>query len=244
MVTNRTDAKAIVPVPANSGYRESPEPSPLALLEKAISSGMDPDKLGKLMDLAERWRAGQAAEKFAEAIARFQAECPTVQKTRSSGGDGKFAYKFADLSDVMRVAAPILARHGIMVSFGTKPANNGRAVEVTCRVRVGTHVEETVIEVPIPDMRVSDAQKYGAAISYAKRYGVCAALNIVVADEDNDAASLDTIGEKEIAQIESLLVSKKRDRKKFLDWAGVDEIGDILTVEFPKIIDTLKRIKV
>ena len=228
---------------AKSPVPEISEPHPLALLEKAISSGMDPDKLGKLMDLCDRWKAGQAAERFAAAVAAFQAECPTVQKTRTSGGEGKFSYKFADLSDVMKVAAPILARHGIMVSFGTKPANNGLAVEVTCRVRVGTHVEETVIEVPIPDMRVSDAQKYGAAISYAKRYGVCAALNIVIADEDNDAASLDTIGEKEISQIERLLVEKKRDRKKFLDWAGVAEVADILTVEFPKIVDTLKRIK-
>jgi hypothetical protein len=36
-------------------------------------------------------------------------------------------------------------------------------------------------------MRVNETQKFGAALSYAKRYALQGALNIVVTDEDTDA---------------------------------------------------------
>jgi hypothetical protein len=38
--------------------------------------------------------------------------------------------------------------------------------------------------------KVNDAQQFGAAVTYARRYGLVGALNVPVDDEDDDAACL------------------------------------------------------
>src|SRR5437899_340628 len=89
--------------------------NPLALLQAAIDKGMDPDKLGKLMDLAERWEKNQAANTFAEAIRTFQSEMPAVPKGNPVYGKNRDAgpqYHFADFADIMDVAQPILQKCG------------------------------------------------------------------------------------------------------------------------------------
>jgi len=55
-----------------------PKVEPLMLLDKAISAGMDPEKLGRLMDLVDRWRETQAKEHYCAAMARCQLELPVV----------------------------------------------------------------------------------------------------------------------------------------------------------------------
>lgn len=162
--------------------------SPLTLLHTALEKGVDPDRLGKLMDLAERWEENRASKAFADAITKFQKLCPPIHKSQMAGkSDGRMQYKFASYDDVMYVAGPILADCGIAISFTTDPSEHG--LKATCRVRVGTHYEDHTLTVPIPDMRVNGTQQFGAALTYAKRYVLCAALNIVVTNEDDDASS-------------------------------------------------------
>ena len=52
-----------------------PNPNPLSMLASALQQGHDVDKLGKLMDLAERYEANEARKAFATALSKFQATC-------------------------------------------------------------------------------------------------------------------------------------------------------------------------
>ena len=74
-----------------SELQKAEAPNPLAMLQKCIDNGTPIDQLGKLMDLAERWEKSRAAERFAQAITAFQAECPQIDKWKS-GADGKYNY--------------------------------------------------------------------------------------------------------------------------------------------------------
>lgn len=215
--------------------------NPLVLLKSAIDKGIEPQKLGELMSLAERWEKNRAADKFAQSLTNFQAECPTVFKRRETGGDAKFKYAFASYDDIMAEAKPLLSLHGIVVTFSTDPAGE-KGIKITCHIRVGTHVEDTTLTVPIPAMSVNDTQRFGAALSYAKRYAFCAALNIVVTDEDDDGARLmDTLTPEEVSQINALLKEKAADTKRFLEWAEADSVEDILREKFAKAVDMLRR---
>lgn len=225
------------------------EKSPMDLLDAAISKGIDPAQLGKLIDLQERWDKARAAEKFAEAITGFQRECPVVLKQRTAKitgrGGGNYSYNFADYSDVMAAAGPAMSRNGIVVTYTT--ALRDSLLGVTCRVRVGTHVEETHLDLPIPQMSVNDAQKFGAAVSYGKRYVLCAALNIVVSDGlDDDAHALDRITREQADEIRRLLVETKADEAAFLDWAdgGIQKIEDMTKQFYPKCIDMFRQKKI
>ena len=221
------------------------EANPMALLQAAIDKGVNPDQLEKLIALQERWDRSRAAERFAEAISGFQRECPVVLKQRTAkirGSRGDYSYNFADYSDVMAVAGPALSRHGIVVTFTTELKD--RLLGVTCRVRVGTHVEETHLDLPIPNMSVNDAQQFGAAVSYGKRYVLCAALNVVVSDGlDDDAHALDRITREQADEIRRLLVETGADERAFLDWAdgGIPAVEQMTKQFYPKAIDMFRQ---
>jgi hypothetical protein len=227
-------------------------PDPLVMLNTALSQGMKPSELGQLFDLIERRDKKHAAEKFADAITDFQAACPRIKKERAATfkdketGQKAPAYRFANFEDIDRAVSPLLAQFRIVVTFDTEhiPGGSGMAgIRVICKVRVGTHVEETKLTVPIPgQMVVNDTQKYGAALSYAKRYAFCAALKIVVADEDDDAADLfERITPEQVALIESELKRTGKTAKAFLHWMGVAELALIPAKQWPAAQDYLRR---
>jgi hypothetical protein len=218
--------------------------TPLELIQSLVERpDLDPDKLGKLLDLQERWERNRAAEAFGAAVAKFQAKCPIIHKARTAtinSSKGSYKYQFASFDDVMRTAAPLLAECGLAVSFSTEPAENG--IKSTCRVRHGTHYEDHTLTVPIPSMNVNDTQRYGAALSYAKRYNLCAALNIVVSDEDNDAESLcERITEDQIATLNEWIESTNTDLNRFLKWLAVDSLADMSADQFNTALYELKR---
>lgn len=214
------------------------EPTPMLLIERAIAANIDP---GKLFDLAERWEANRAAESFGIAIAKFQAKCPVVHRSRQAKGRGNFeGYSYASYDDVMRAVSPLLEECGLALSFSSEQVNG--QLKVTCRVRHGIHYEDHTLQLPVPDMRVNETQKFGAALSYAKRYALCAALNIVVSDEDNDAAGMmETVTEEQIATLNELIESTDTDIKRFLKWLAVDSLAEISADQFSAAIYELKR---
>jgi hypothetical protein len=217
-------------------------PNPLALIEAAIAKGIDADQLGKLMDLQERWEKRRAEERFADALAAFQAECPTVFKRRT-GDTGTYKYKYESFDDVMREAGPILAKYGITPSFDTNHDTEKSIIKLSVRIRVGAHYEDHHFQMPVPaNLKVSDPQAYGIALSYAKRYGLKASLNIISTDEpDNDGALFEFIGPSEIAELKELLVEKGADLDRFLKWANAESLERFPAKQLPKALDMLRR---
>jgi hypothetical protein len=237
----------------------------MALVDKAIERGMSPDQLGKLLDLARQWRADREAEAFANALARFQAECPPVQKGRAvMNKDGKTVrYKFAGFEDVMRLAGPHLAANGISVSFWT-PEVEGTDFVITCRLQVGAHYQDRSFRAPRPDMQaiaksmyMSEPQAFGFVLSYFKRYAFCAAAGVVVCDEDNDAAigpdqvmsaqqAATPITKEQQTELRDLLdvlanLGHPADLNRFCKIYGANAIKDIKTSEYPKALSALAQ---
>ena len=196
-------------------------PDPMQILAGAIQSGKSPAELSEFMDFVERWQKNEAASKFADKLAAFQNECPQIRKSRQinlGGGQGPL---YASLDDIMQQIQPLLAKHGLSVTFTAAITQDG-LLRAVCKVRSGTHVEENEITLPVPSaMKVNATQQMGAAMSYAKRYALCAALNIVVTDEDRDAAHLhETVTEQQAQQLRELAESVGGDTvKNFLQWA-------------------------
>jgi hypothetical protein len=222
-----------------------PTVTPLVLLQQAIDKGLNTDDLTKLMDLHERHERNHAAAVYATALTDFQAACPVIGKSRIasivSKTGGSYKYKFAGYEDVMKQVKPLLNENKIAVSFSTEATDKG--ILATCTLRVGTHSEKHTLEVPIPAMNVNDTQKYGAALSYAKRYALCAALNIVVGDEDDDAASVvaQTITEEDAIQLGEIIESKGVNMGRFLSWAEVDELRKLPKSKHQQALDYLNK---
>ena len=212
----------------------------LAIIQQAAQQpDLDIAKMQQLMELKREWDKDRAAETYSAAITEFQKRCPQIHKGRKPVSGPSYTY--ASYDDVMVVVSPILAECGIAVTFSTDCAD--KAIKTTCRLRVGTHYEDHVFTIPVPEMRVNETQKYGAALSYAKRYALQSALNIVVTDEDTDASNLTgaTITEEQAIQLQEWIDTKGVDKKRFLDWAGVASLSEIPSTKYQQAVDFLRR---
>jgi hypothetical protein len=219
---------------------------PMAIIAMAVQSGCEPAQLRELLELQREYAKDRAAERFSQCLTQFQSRCRFVEKVREAtiySDKGSYKYNFASFDDVMRVAAPVLDECSLAVSFSTEAIDKG--IRVTCRIRHGIHFEDHTLDVPVPQMKVNDTQKYGAALSYAKRYALCAALNIVCTDDvDDDAQScIDPITEQQEVELRELIEAKAADLPKFLAWMGVEKLSDIPATSYPKAVNALRNKK-
>lgn len=212
---------------------------PMQIVADAIRSGIEPDKLGKLFDLARDWARDRAAEIFALAITGFQRECPMIGKGRDAKDkDGRAMYSYAAFEDIWKKVQPILTRHAIAVTFDTQPVEG--LLSVTCKVRVGIHVETSSLVLPIPPAtaRCNATQAMASATQYGKRYTFTAALGIVCADEDDDAQSVvQPISEEQTAALWKLIDEREKlgvgtNPGKFAAIYGAETIGQIPAARF------------
>jgi hypothetical protein len=231
------------------------EKNPLLLIQAAIDKGVKPDEMGKMLDFVERLQENQAKQRFAEAMTAFQKRCPKIVKGRlcsyePKDGGRAVEYKWASLDDVMNTIQPLLSEHGIVITFdanhvemtqgqGPMPAS----MAVTCRIRVGTYFEDHHFACPIPaNVKVNAPQQYGMALSYAKRYCLCAALHIVHTDQDNDAATMyEYLDDAQVRQINDMLIQTDSDASAFLRWIGAESVDKIVRKDLAKAVDALKR---
>lgn len=227
-----TDEKALAPIDAGP-------PTPMALMQRAVDKGASPESLQQLYALHKQVQADEAEQTFKDRLAAFQAECPQIHKGRSVniGGGG---YKFAGLDDIMRQIQPLLSKHGLSVSFDTTMQDAN--ITVVCRVHCGKHTAETTVTLPIPaQMKVNSTQQAGAALSYGKRYALQGALNIVVTDEDTDAAGMgETITEEQAVKLTDMIEAYEVDLPRFLQFAEAESIGEIPASRFQRCFDALK----
>lgn len=122
------------------------------------------------------------------ALAAFQAEVPIVRKgneadVRSNKGNYKYAY--ADLSDVTAAALPLLGKHGLaFTSSPTVVDGAGFMLRYELRHETGGSIEGMY---PLPDPERTPAQQLGSALTYARRYVLCAVTGVAPGGDDDDA---------------------------------------------------------
>ena len=93
-----------------------PSGNPLDLIRLALDKGLDPEKLGKLYDLQERWEKARAAEAFNDAMAIAQSKLKTVAFNSTNPQTSK---PYTNLAGVLEVATPIFTDNGLSLSFHT-----------------------------------------------------------------------------------------------------------------------------
>ena len=168
--------------------------SPMMLIQSAIDSNMSTDALEKLMDLQDRYEATNAKKAFNQALVKAQSEMPTVFKGRANAGTRS---NYASFDDIMRIVRPVLDAHGLALSFAQSETSD--TITVVCTIlHAGGYSTETPFTLPKDGVIKSNegrnvtnlAQAQGSANSYAKRYCLTNALNIVLGDQDDDAQAM------------------------------------------------------
>ena len=113
------------------------------------------------------------------AIAKVQAEMPRLVKN-SEANTGKSGYKYITLDAIWDAIRPLLAKYGLI---SINRMEDGWLKSVLIHVESG---EEEACSFPININQ--PPQQLGSAFTYARRYALCALLQIV-ADKDDDGAA-------------------------------------------------------
>ena len=113
-------------------------------------------------------------------------EIGTTQEAEIETKKGRnFSYKYSSLGDILSTVRPILTQHDLAVSQNVVDAGDGRVGVETAITHAGGHAE---VFGPVVMPTGADPRNVGSAITYARRYGLSAALGIA-SEDDDDAAS-------------------------------------------------------
>lgn len=127
-------------------------------------------------------KQSESISKLLENFTKAQAEFKTLSKDKQGYG-----YKYTDLDTVISSVRPVLAKYGLGFMQTLTSLEGGKSA-ITTRLfsSDGEYLEDTIGLPDVAMAKTNSAQNLGAAITYMKRYALCAMLGIS-SDEDTDA---------------------------------------------------------
>ena len=215
--------------------------SPAELIEKAVAGNANLEQLKTLLELQKDWEANEARKAYHKAMANFKDNPPKINKDRKvkfEAKGGSVGYNHASLSNVVDKISKELSKYGLSASW---KVHQTEQISVTCKIthELG-HSEEVVITAPSDNSGAKNAiQAIGSTITYLQRYSLLSITGLATF-EDDDAMSAgkepEKIGEKELSVLRDLIVSAgiEKDASKFMKFMAVEQLEDILLVNFPK----------
>ncbi len=209
----------------------------LSLLQNITSGAITPESVGvveRLAALYERQQKATAEQDYARAFVALQSDVPRIKATSIiPDNNGNPRSTFAPYEKIMEQVQPLLVKHGFGVTFDAETTGERTVVKCTL-MHAGGHSRSNTFSARLsPPPKSSAAQGDGATMTYAKRYALCAALNIVV-DHDTDAAApydarnVDApITASQAADIHARAKACGANTGKLLAWIGVKTFEEI-----------------
>lgn len=180
------------------GEVEVVQAAPNQLISLALEKQADPKIIEKLMDLHERWEAGQARKAYVMAMTAFKQEAPAVLKKNDrvdfTTAKGRTAYNYANLGSIVQEITAILGKHSLSASWNT--SQEGNFVTVTCHITHSAgHRESVTLTGPIDESgNKNRIQAVGSTVTYLQRYTLLSALGLATGEDDDEGGGEPTKG--------------------------------------------------
>lgn len=124
----------------------------------------------------------EQSDKISAALLAAQRELGPVHK---DGKNPHFKSTYATLNAVWETCAPVLHSHDLFVVQAPANGDGNDKLITEIRHKSGQWVRGTLRLNPVKN----DPQGIGSAITYARRYSLCAMLGLMQEDDDGNAAS-------------------------------------------------------
>lgn len=119
-------------------------------------------------------------------FAAMAAAFPEIEGASKDRNNPAFKSKYADLSSVTEAIKPALAKHKLFYFQVTHEQAGGVCIETIVGHESGEQLSFGKLFVPAGKQ---DAQGYGSALTYARRYSLMTAFGVCPEDDDGNAAS-------------------------------------------------------
>lgn len=220
-------------------------PTPAELLRIAMDRGANLDLLERLMALHERHEANEARKAFVDDMAAFKREPLDIFKRKEVGyttKDGDFVgYKHAELSDVVAVVVPALARHGFSHRWDVKQ-EQGRVI-VTCIVthKAGHSESLTMDAAPDDSGKKNKIQQVASAVTYLQRYTLLGITGTAAKGMDDDGAGSEEEPEVPVALLRDLRATRTDDAALAFWHANSAGMDPVIRAKFKEAVIAHRR---
>jgi len=234
-------APAITTAPASA-------PSPIAILEAAIKSGVTQENVSvvkELIQMCRDQRAEDAKAAFAKAFFQLRKNMPEITadkeaKTRS----GDVAYVYCSEEEIAKKLEPHLMSYGFAMLFGQREADGKITAEVTLMHEAGhSEVREYTVRASAPNaMKDAAMCDTGAATTawrhlMVKLFGLKSRIS-----ENQDARNEGEPISKDQAQIlREMVKDSGSDEVKFLAFAGAPTYEAIKSNRYGEVFAMLNK---
>jgi hypothetical protein len=109
-----------------------------------------------------------------------------IESATKSANNPHFKSKYADLTSVIEAIKPALVANGLFFTQSPRPNDKGVEIETTLHHAGGEVFSLGSLFVPADR---NNAQAFGSALTYARRYALVTAFGVPVEDDDGNAAA-------------------------------------------------------
>ena len=134
-----------------------------------------------------------------------------------------FKSRYADLATCLEAVLPALNKHGLALTYRVYDCDNGVRLEAVIIHTSGEKISSGILHLPAAKQ---DAQGYGSALTYGKRYllqGLCA---LQTEDDDGNAATASVKARPTKYDISALEGDQMLAAEKFLGINGARHLGN------------------
>lgn len=195
-------------------------------------------------------KTSENIDQITGALIKFQCSLDPI---RAEKKNTYFKSSYADLAGIWNAIRPSLLEHSLAVVQDAVTLSDGVSVYTRILHSSGQWMEFGPLMIP---MGKKDAHSTGSAISYAKRYGLAAALGLVAEEDDDGNRAVDSIkkstkkitseedddGNKsadsvkrsskkitseQVKELEEILKGHGTVKNNFMEWAKIESLSDI-----------------
>ena len=183
----------------------------------------------------------QSMKTIATAFVKAQKEFAPALKTATNP---HFRSKYVSLDGCIEAVIDALNNNGIALIQATHDCDNGIKIETNLIHESGEILSGGILHVPATKQ---DAQGYGSALTYARRYSLMATCGIAPEDDDGNAAvSAQSVVKKPQSSTFSFIIPGKDSEEvsDVLTWSNkFDEISDKIVNSSLSIEDKTSKLK-
>lgn len=157
-----------------------------------------------------------------------------------------FKSKYADLPAVIAAIKPALIKHGLAFTQPCQPSEEGVTVSTMLHHAGGETLNLGSLFVPA---NKRDAQGFGSALTYARRYALVSAFGVPTEDDDGNAASASlnrqhtaaaTIDQAQFEELERLMDRSGTTAETICKGYGIAAVAMLPATKFPKLKERLE----
>jgi len=241
-----TDNKEFENIPADNSLEAIQ--SPMAMMIQAKQAGFDMSEIKEMMDLQDRNDQRLAKQSFNKAVAAFKAEDITIKKDKTvifehKDGRGQTVYDHATLGNIVAIAVPLMASHGLSHKWEAK--READRIEVRCILAHREGHSEATEWWPGPldsSGSKNSIQQAASTVTYLERYTFLMITGLAVENQDDDGNSvIEYVSQEDAINLQAALEDVGGNKEKFLKLFNAGSFEEIRLHRLEKAWDAIEQ---